>query len=143
MVPKRSRAECWDIRTERSLLAERRHWVPVWGCGLPTYFLLDRDQVSALRLLGMRSFPPTLVEPGLTAYYLRSDRVLRKDAREICDRTIARVVLDHEFMSRKVLRHGDATQSEIVEFTIDVSELANLNNALKSRIELWTEAGWE
>ena len=135
----------YDEATIAAWLDKRQHQDAAWGA--PTiYTLLTSDQRQQLELLGRRSFSREVLAPGLTFYEVDNTRVLRKDALSRCgELTIARIAVDHELILSRLALYfrRDVPQDVVISLEFSAEDLAALNHALRSRIELWTGSGWK
>lgn len=111
------------------------------GWGFATiYGVATMQQVNQLRRLGMRSMTDE-VRQNVSWFQVKDQRQLRQDAHMICgsDVVVCRVGMSHDkvIMMTSTQRHSD-----IAFLKNEQTDITEWNEALRSRIEIWTPEGW-
>lgn len=125
---------------ESWMSAVRRRQVK-WGCAT-IYFLMPHSQLESLAEHGMRCFPRELVASRLTVFQVRSGKVPRADAGEVAPEVvIGRAAVPHAFR-RDLFKEPDELDDDIACRALTEQNIRELNDALESKIQVWTPDGW-
>ncbi|MEO8703217.1 MAG: hypothetical protein ABI867_24435 [Kofleriaceae bacterium] len=123
-------------------LAYQHSRTAMWGAET-LFFLVTTEQQETLAKLGNRCLHELVVGDGLAMFAVRDEMIARKEAVDLCrPMVLARVGMDWKYFWSK-LPGGPNRSVAIPTMQVMTGDLADVNNALRSRIEFWTGEGWK